>query len=492
MKADEINQKLQTLDFTSDMAGKLLSDRYYLYERIAEKNYTQVYLARDIAKHRKCVVKKLDLSLCPPKVRQAVGEMFWQEAKILQKLSGKHSQICRFYGYLSEDCCYYLVQEWVPGITLSQKLQPLQRFSESQTKELLLNLLPVLEYIHGLGIVHHDLKPDNIILRSSDNLPVLIDFGVAREIGARNRPKTIVGTPGYMSLEQAMGQVAYHNDLYSLGLTAVHLLTGSPSNTSFKGCNKISQNTVRVIERAIASEPQQRFASASAMRSALLSSSTQTTTDSLDDARSPRLPLVPLWTVFLAIGFQIFVVGMGWYQCETAFCGNAQLEEQPPLNLNDLLPESPTVEDEPLAIATPPDNSIFDNIIFTVGTTDREILQALGEPLWRKPGFWANSIAWSYEDIVARGIDIGYMFDVQTNLLQQAEIAVPPTTSFTTLQAALASLLPQPDLAIEQGLREVYQRRQTVYNFTVGKLEGIIQRNQKDRIYIAVWLKGFH
>ena len=486
MKADGINSKLHTLGFTSDMTGKLLSDRYYLYKRIAEKNYTQVYLARDIAEHRKCVVKRLDLSFCPPKKRQIIGKMFRREAKILEKLSGKHSQICQFYRYFSEDYCHYLVQEWVPGITLEEKLHRRQRFSESETRKLLLNLLPVLEYIHSLGIVHHDIKPNNIILRSSDNLPVLIDFGVAREIGDLYQPKAIVGTPGYMSLEQAMGQAAYDNDLYSLGVTAVHLLTGSFSNTNnLQDCKRISHNTVRVIERAIAHEPERRFTSASAMRSALLSSS-RTTPHSKSRSR------LPLWIVFLAIGF-LSIFRFGWHKCETAFCGKAQLEEQPPVNLNNLLPKSLTVEDEPIEIPTPPDNSIFDSIIFTVGTSEREILQALGEPHWRKSGFWANSIAWSYEDIVAKGIDLGYMFDVQTNQLKQAEITVPPTTSFTTLQAALTSLVPQQNqLAIEQGLREVYQRRQTVYNFTTGKLQGTIQRNAKDRIYLAVWLKGFH
>ena len=484
MKADEINSKLHTLDFTSDMNGKLLGDRYYLYQRIAEKNYTQVYLARDIAEHRKCVVKRLDLSFCPPKKRQIIGKMFRREAKILEKLSGKHSQICQFYRYFSKDYCHYLVQEWVPGITLEEKLHRRQRFSESETRKLLLNLLPVLECIHSLGIVHHDIKPNNIILRSSDSLPVLIDFGVAREIDDRYQPKAIVGTPGYMSLEQAMGRAAYDNDLYSLGLTAVQLLTGSPLNTNLQDCRGINRHTIRVIERAIAHEPELRFTSASAMRSAL---SSPTTID-----RQSRSRLL-LWVVFLAIGFQISIVGFGWHKCETAFCRKAQLEEQPPVNLDDMLPQSLTVEDEPIEIVTPSSNSIFDNIIFPVGTSDREIFQALGEPVWRQPGFWANSIAWSYEDMVMQGFDLGYMFDFQTHKLKQAEITVPPTTSFTTLQAALASLLPQQNhSAIEQGLREVYQRRQTVYNFTAGELQGTIQRNQKDRIYLAVWSKGFH
>ena len=484
MKADEANSKLNTFDFTLDLTGKLLSNRYYLCESIAKKNYSQVYLARDIAKHRKCIVKRLDLSSCPSKIRRVAEEMFWREAKILQKLSGKHPQIGQFYNYFRRDDSCYLVQEWIPGITLEQ-LQLQQQFSESEIKEILLNLLPVLDYIHAQGIIHHDIKPNNIILRSHDNLPVLIDFGVAREIGDRHLPNSIVGTPGYMSLEQAMGQTASDNDLYGLGSTAVHLLTGSPANTDRRHRIK-DPNLRQVIERAIAPEPKRRFASAKAMRLALSSTDTSKT-------HQPKRKL-PLWIVLLFVAIPALFVGMNWNKCGQAICLTTKLEERPPVDTIELFPRGlGTVEEDPVAIATIPKDSIFDNIIFTVGTTEPEILQALGEPLWRKPGFWENSIAWSYEDIVARGIDIGYMFDVQTNRLKQSEIAVPPTTSLDVLQQALSSLLPQTDnTAIAQGLQDVYQRRRTVYNFTAGDLQGTIQRNDKDRIYLAVWSKGFH
>lgn len=482
MKAEGANSKLNTFDFTLDLTGKLLSNRYYLCEPIAKKNYSQVYLARDIAKHRKCIVKRLDLNSCPAKIRRVAEEMFWREAKISQKLSGKHPQIGQFYNYFRRDDSCYLVQEWIPGITLEQ-LQLQQQFSESEIKEILLNLLPVLEYIHAQGIIHHDIKPNNIILRSHDNLPVLIDFGVAREIGDRNLQNSITGTPGYMSLEQAMGQIAYDNDLYNLGSTAVHLLTGSPANNNFQGHQIKDPNLKQIIERAIAPEPKRRFTSAKAMRLAL--SSTVTT-----EAR-PKQGL-PLWIVLLFVAIPALFVWMNWNKCGQALCLTTKLEERPPVNAIELFPRGLGIVEDPVAIATPPENSLFDNIIFTVGTTEQEILQALGEPLWRKPGFWENSIAWSYEDIVARGIDIGYMFDVQTNRLKQSEIAVPPTTSLNVLQQALSSLLPENNAAIAQGLREVYQHRRTVYNFSAGDLQGTIQRNHKDRLYLAVWSKGFH
>ena len=118
---------------------------------------------------------------------------------------------------------------------------------------------------------------------------------------------------------------------------------------------------------------------------------------------------------------------------------------------------------------------------------------ALGEPVWRKPGFWTNSIAWSYENIISEGIDLGYMFDAQTNELRQAETTLPASTDLNVLQAALNSLLgTKTSPKIEQGLEAIYQRRQTAYNFVAEDLQGTIQRNQYDRVYLAVWSADFH
>ena len=141
-----------------------------------------------------------------------------------------------------------------------------------------------------------------------------------------------------------------------------------------------------------------------------------------------------------------------------------------------------------------PINDALSDVIFVPGTSQGEILQALGEPLWRKPGFWANSTAWSYENIVAQGFDIGYIFDSQTNTLRQAEIAVPPLTKLSTVQSAMNSFLAVESSTtdIEQGLQAVYQRQKNTHNFAVGNLKGIIQRNHKDRIYLAVWEADFH
>ena len=131
--------------------------------------------------------------------------------------------------------------------------------------------------------------------------------------------------------------------------------------------------------------------------------------------------------------------------------------------------------------------------IFTTGTSEEKILEALGEPMRRQKGYWANSIAWSYEDIVYDGMNFGYLFDQNTKKLRQTEIAAPPSTNLEILQNFLNGLLGDNTSEIaEQGLEDIYWRQKNQQTFNVGNLKGIIQRNAQDRIYIGVWEADFH
>ena len=467
-----------------NVKNKLLNRRYYLYELIATTVHSQVFLARDVLEHRKCVIKRLNL-FDSTRLKSTRESMFQKEAEILKKLTGKHELICQFYDYFNYAGSWYIAQEWVDGITLEQ-LRLQRRLSESEIEAILLNLLSVLECIHSLGIVHRDIKPNNIILRSQDNLPVPIDFGVARYCNDLYEASA-VGTPGYMSLEQARGKTAYSNDLYSLGLTAIYLLTGkSPQTIDLEDYAPASSSNLNaVIERAIASNPAQRFTSAAQMRSAL---------QSKRKVSFASVRTLPKAWIFTFICLQIFGAALGWRYL------NSELEAQLPINLIDSFPEESLLATEELLTTEDPldvkeQQLIKDlqKIIFTPGTKDNEVTQVLGEPVWRKPGFWANSMAWSYENMVLEGIDLGYIFDIQTNELRQAEIAVPPSTDLNMVRAALSEFLAAPVTGnLEEGLEAVYQRQKSTHNFVAGDLEGIIQRNDKDRIYIAVWSADFH
>lgn len=138
-----------------------------------------------------------------------------------------------------------------------------------------------------MQIIHRDIKPDNIILRHHDSKPVLIDFGAIREtmgtvVNSQGNPTSsiVIGTPGYMPSEQAAGRPIYSSDLYSLGITAIYLLTGKqpqeletdPSTGEIvwhKYALSVSQTMLAVIDRSIAYHPRDRFATAKEMLEAL-------------------------------------------------------------------------------------------------------------------------------------------------------------------------------------------------------------------------------
>ena len=130
--------------------------------------------------------------------------------------------------------------------------------------------------------------------------------------------------------------------------------------------------------------------------------------------------------------------------------------------------------------------------LFTTGTSQEKILKTLGEPAWRKPGYWENSIAWSYENILSMDIDIGFLFDAHTQKLRQAEIALPPDIKLENLYSVLDSWLYFTPVHIEKKLEAVYWRQTDYQEFEIDNLKAVIQRNEKDRIYIGVWESDFH
>ncbi len=267
----------------------LLNNRYQIIRTLGSGGFGDTFLAEDtqMPSQRRCVIKQLKPIENNPQIYQLVQERFAREGAILEELGGVSEQIPTLYAYFCLEEQFYLVQEWVEGDTLTTKVQQQGLFNESSVREILSNLLPVLDFVHSKRIVHRDIKPDNIIWRHSDSKPVLIDFGAVRETmatvvnsqGSLTR-SIIIGTPGYMPSEQAAGRAVYSSDLYSLGLTIVYLLSGkSPqqletdSNTGEilweSEVGNISASLKTVIDRAIAFHPRERFSTALEMLQAL-------------------------------------------------------------------------------------------------------------------------------------------------------------------------------------------------------------------------------
>src|SRR6476469_2738642 len=161
------------------MTAALLNNRYRIIRALGTGGFGETFLAEDThtPSRRTCVIKQLKPISKNPEVTRLVQERFGREAAILEQLGEGNAQIPRLYAYFAEQEQFYLVQEWVQGVTLTELVQQQGILEESSVKQILASLLAVLDYLHARGIIHRDIKPSNIILRQKDNKPVLIDFG---------------------------------------------------------------------------------------------------------------------------------------------------------------------------------------------------------------------------------------------------------------------------------------------------------------------------
>ncbi|NJK60731.1 MAG: serine/threonine protein kinase [Oscillatoriales cyanobacterium SM2_1_8] len=261
--------------------GMLLRDRYRIREAIAEGGMGRTYLAEDLERFcEPCVIKEFLAGRTGPKER----ELFAREAAVLYQID--HPQIPRFRGHFEEGGRLFLVQEYIDGVTLRELLQERQTrdqvFPESEVVELLLQILPVLGYLHRQNILHRDVSPENLMVRSRDRLPMLIDFGASKEVLAlatenlapegHGITATVVGKFGYAPPEQLQtGQAFPNSDLYALAVTAVELLTGQNPAALYNArelrwewhdAAAVSPVLANILDRMLARQPGQRYRSA--------------------------------------------------------------------------------------------------------------------------------------------------------------------------------------------------------------------------------------
>ena len=275
------------------MTTKLLNNRYQVIQVLGAGGFGETFLAEDIhlPSRRRCVIKQLKPLADDPKTYQKIQQKFEREAATLEFLGEGSEQIPNLFAYFSEDGLFYLVQEWIQGQTLTDIVENQGCLNEEAVKEILLSLLSVLEYVHSKGIIHRDIKPDNIILRNSNRKPVLIDFGAVKETvrtqisSSGNTTKSmVIGTPGYMPIEQAVGRAVFATDIYSLGLTAIYLFTGKhPQELEINpqtgeliwesDAPGITESLKQVLNQAINPNIGTRFSTASKMLYALESNS---------------------------------------------------------------------------------------------------------------------------------------------------------------------------------------------------------------------------
>jgi len=283
--------------------GDKLQSRYRILSQLASGGFSRTYLAEDLNRfNERCVLKEFAPQTKKASAMEKAYEMFEREAGALHRL--EHPQIPKFHQILrygnADDGCLFLVQDYIEGITyhqlLNQKLRKKQKFNEQEIEQLLLKVLPILEYIHLEGIIHRDISPENLILERKKQLPILIDFGCIKEVEQKTQLKlsnsdsknlvpligTAIGKAHYAPPEQVIkGIVHPHTDLYALAATAVVLLTGKKpqelrnsvdSRWNWQSFASINPNLELILNKMLEPKPSDRFSSALEVRQMLQAS----------------------------------------------------------------------------------------------------------------------------------------------------------------------------------------------------------------------------
>jgi serine/threonine-protein kinase len=284
--------------------GTVLQNRYRLIKILGQGGFGRTYLAEDLGRFKElCALKELIPSETGTYALEKSKELFQREAAILYQI--QHPQVPQFRATFEQDQRLFLVQDYVEGKTyralLDERKAASQTFSEAEVLQLLRQLLPVLAHLHIRGIIHRDISPENIILRESDAKPVLIDFGVVKELATRFQSPNItpqpttVGKLGYAPSEQLQTGRAYpSSDLYALAVTCVVLLTGREPQELFDDTQlswnwrrwaTVSSGLTQMLNRMLSYKPSDRYQSVADVAKAL-----QALNNQFNNQNNPQLP----------------------------------------------------------------------------------------------------------------------------------------------------------------------------------------------------------
>jgi hypothetical protein len=341
---------------TSDLPDirKQLGDRYAIERELGRGGMGAVYLARDLRLDRPVALKVLPAELAQD---SSLRERFLRETRTAASFS--HPNIVPVHAVEDRDGILAFAMGFVEGESVAERVKRAGPLEVRSVVRLLQDIGYALAYAHGRGVVHRDIKPDNIMLERATGRALLMDFGISRSITAKVEEKgkaatqgltrvgEVVGTAEYMSPEQASGDVVDgRSDLYSLGLVALFALTGRPAITGettqqilVKQLTEtpppatslrpdLPESLGAAIDRCVAKEPSARFATAEAL------------VEAIDDARlaPPEIPVpirlfaqeagtLSLVIVFLTMISWLFFemlsrkVGTAWAGIPASFLG---------------------------------------------------------------------------------------------------------------------------------------------------------------------------
>jgi hypothetical protein len=284
-----------------------------------------VYLAHELALDRDVAIKVL-----PPDQAGApqLRDRFKREARIAARLT--HPYIVPLHTFGEVDGLVYFVMGFVSGESLAARIHREGRLEAEEARTLLVHMADALDYAHRQGVVHRDIKPDNILIDDASGFPMLTDFGIAKAALAKTQITTVgqfMGTPDYMSPEQASGkhEPGPASDLYSLGIVGYEMLSGrlpfeaaSPVDAMTQRLTQaprslravapdLSDDLITAVNGCLQQEPAKRWPDAKSLRNALAPLD-----DESDDGVPGRLlrvgtvfSLVTLWLLAYQVIFKL-------------------------------------------------------------------------------------------------------------------------------------------------------------------------------------------
>jgi hypothetical protein len=286
-----------------------ITGRYVLERELGRGGMGAVFLARDLRLDRSVAIKVLPPELA---VRPELRERFLRETRTAASFS--HPNIVAVHAVEETAQLLYFVMSYVDGETLTQRVRRQGPLTAADATRLVQEVAWALSYAHGRGVVHRDVKPDNILIERATGRALVMDFGIARSVAASGLTQTgeTVGTPHFMSPEQVAGEVVDgRSDLYSLGVVGYYALTGrlvfEADSAQAVMVAHISQTPVPIaryrpdlppalsgaIDRCLAKDPADRFATGEAL------------VESLDQVRSRQAEIAPAVRVWTARADQI-------------------------------------------------------------------------------------------------------------------------------------------------------------------------------------------
>ena len=299
-------------DHLHDRLVAAVGDHYLIEAELGRGGMAAVFRALDLRLNRRVAIK-----LLPPELafNPSVRSRFLREAQMAAQLT--HPNIVPIYAVDDAESLVYFVMALVEGESLASRLRRDGALGIDEVRTIVAAVADGLDYAHRQGVVHRDIKPDNILLDRKTGQPRVTDFGIARAAAEESRLTVTgmaVGTPAYMSPEQAIGErdLDGRSDIYSLGIVAYQMLAGE---TPFRAINTpamlmkhvsepppplrgrradIPASLAAAIERALAKRPEDRWYSAGEMRDAVLERTMSRAYSPAAQAPPASLPHPPL------------------------------------------------------------------------------------------------------------------------------------------------------------------------------------------------------